>query len=218
LRLVVLAVVAAALCAAVCAHVGIDIAGDYVLPDDAYDHLAHGSREIFTLIALFCAGGAGILLVRRLCAAASRLPSRVRLLRLSRAYVLQWYAAVVGLALVAVPLMECVDALRDGGKIDSLADAFGGSLLLGTATTLLCAAAVCTLLFGFVAWLCRHRNDVARLVSALVSPQRSPLRPGYAERERASIVTRTRELRAQRRSKRGPPFLASSNQSFSFAK
>jgi hypothetical protein len=207
LRLVTLAVLAAAFCAAVSAHVGIDIAGDYVLRVDAYDHLAHGSRELFTLIAVLCASGAGVILMRRLFAAASTLPSRVRLLTLSRTYVLPWYAAVAALALVAVPLMECVDALRDGSAIESLADAFGGSMLLGTSITLVCAAAICTLLFGLVAWLCRYRNEVARLVEALVSPERSPLRPGYAERGRASIVTRARELRAQRRCKRGPPRL-----------
>jgi hypothetical protein len=204
-RFAILVVLAAAFCAAVCAHVGIDVAGDYVLPDDSYDHLAHGSREIFTLVALLFAGGAAAVLLRHVLRAAASIPSRVRLLNVTRGYAVEWYLAVTGLALVLVPTMETIDAIRDGRRVESLTDAFGGSLLLGGGTTLICAAAICTLLFALVGWLCRHRERVARVVGALLARGAASPRPKYAQRSRSSLVTRARELRALRRGKRGPP-------------
>jgi hypothetical protein len=204
-RSTILAALAAALLAAVGAHVGIDIAGDYLLRDDTYDHVAHGSRELFTLFALLCACGAFTLLLRDLVSIAASLPRRVRLLRFSHRYFAGWTAAVAALALCLVPAMETIDTLRSGGDVDSLADAFGGSLLLGGGITLACALAVCALLFVLVGWLCRYRHDVARLVGELLSITYAPPQREYAQRSRTSILTRAREMRAQRRSKRGPP-------------
>jgi hypothetical protein len=204
-RTTILAAVAAALLAAVAAHVGIDVAGDYLLPDDSYDHVAHGSRELFTLIAFFCATGAAALLLKRLLAAVASLPARVRVLRMPRRNAISAAAAVSALALIFVPLMETFDALRSGGDIDSLADAFGGSLLLGASITLSCAIAICLLIFGLLAWLCRHRDHVARFVGALIERARTAPRKEFAQRARRSLLTRAREHRAQRRAKRGPP-------------
>lgn len=205
MRLTILAVLAAAFCASVAAHVGIDVAGDYVLRDDSYDHVAHGSRELFTFVALLCASGSAAMLLRRLFAAIDSMPRRVRLLRVTRTHALRWYAAVGSLSLGLVPVMETIDTLRAGGDVDSLADAFGGSIALGASMTLTCAAVMCAFFFLLAGWLCRYRNEVARLVGALIARNRKPARPEYAQRTRASQVTRTRELRAQRRSKRGPP-------------
>jgi hypothetical protein len=201
----ILAALAAALLAAVGAHVGIDVAGDYLLRDDTYDHVAHGSREIFTLVALLCACGAGALLLRDLFAMVSSLPRRVRLLRLRRGFIVAWFVAVASLSLCLVPVMETIDTLRSGGDIDSLADAFGGSLLLGGSIALASAIVVCALIFGLVAWFCRYRSNVARIVGELLSITDAPAHPEYAQRGRTSLLTRARELRAQRRSKRGPP-------------
>lgn len=208
MRMTILAALAAALLAAVAAHVGIDVAGDYLLPDDRYDHLAHASREVFTIIALGCAAGAGTLLLRRMLAAVTSLPGRVRLLRMPRRNGVAAAAAVSTLALILVPLMETFDAIRSGADVDSLADAFGGSLLLGAGLTLASALALCALIFGLLAWLCRHRDVVARFVGAMLSRDRSTPRTEYAQRSRRSIITRTREFRAQRRRKRGPPVYA----------
>jgi TRAP-type C4-dicarboxylate transport system permease small subunit len=204
-RLTILAVLAAALCAAVAAHAGIDIAGDYLLRDDTYDHVNHGSREIVSAIAMLCAAGAGTLFVRQLFCSLETARSRVRLMRIPRATLVRCGLAVPLLALGIVPLMETIDTLRAGGDIDSLADAFGGSLLLGCGTTLLCAAVVCALVFGIVAWLCRHREHVARIVGSLLERARAMARIAFATRIRTGSIPRSRELRAQRRGKRGPP-------------
>lgn len=205
MRLTILAVLAAAFCASVAAHVGIDIAGDYVLRVDSYDHVAHGSRELFTFVAVLCASGAAALLLRRLFATIDSVPRRLRLLRVTRTHALRWYGAVGALALCIVPVMETIDVVRAGGEIDSLGDAFGGSIALGASVTLVCAAAICAITFLVAGWLCRYRHEVARFVGALLVHDRVLPCPEYAQRTRASQATRTRELRAQRRSKRGPP-------------
>jgi hypothetical protein len=207
LRLTILAALAAAILAAVAAHVGIDVAGDYLLPDDSYDHVAHGSRELFTIAALLCACGAGTLLMQRMLSAVASLPARVRLLRMPRRKFAGAAAAVSALALFIVPLMETFDAIRGGGDIDSLADAFGGSLLLGAGITLACALAVCAAVIAVLAWLCRHRDHVARFVGSLIARAQPAPRVEFAQRARRSLLTRAREHRAQRRSKRGPPTL-----------
>lgn len=208
MRFSILAVLAAALLAAVAAHAGIDIAGDYLLPDDTYDHVAHGSRALVSLIALLCASGAGVLFVRALFDRVTSLPSRARLMRLGLRAAVRYSAVVAVLALACVPLMEMLDALRAGNVIDSLSDAFGGSLLLGGSVTLACALTICALVFGVVAWLCRYREDVARLVGALLERRDGAPVIAFASRICAGPIPRARELRAQRRGKRGPPLRA----------
>ena len=208
MRLTILAVLSAALCAAVAAHVGIDIAGDYLLPDDTYDHVAHGSRELFTAIAMCCAAGAGAIFVRRTLAAAARLRTRVRLWRFTRARALSATGVIAALSLAIVPLMETLDTLRSGGEIDSLADAFGGSLLLGGSITLACALVCGAVIFALLGWICRHRDTVVRILGALLARETDWPGIAYAQRNRATLLARLRERRAQRRSKRAPPLPA----------
>ncbi|MGB6986122.1 MAG: hypothetical protein WBD74_09150, partial [Candidatus Aquilonibacter sp.] len=153
LRSAAVAICATALLAAVCAHVGIDVLGDYLVRDDSYDHVAHGSRLFFTLSALGLGTVAGLYLFSHLCAAAATLRVRVRMLYLRRSQVAGAIACIVLLALVFVPVMETIDAIRAGADLDSLADAFGGSLLLGICTTLGCALAWSAALLGVAAWL-----------------------------------------------------------------
>jgi hypothetical protein len=201
-----LAVLSTALMAAVSAHVGIDVLGDFLVRDDSYDHVAHGSRELFTVFALFLAAGAGCYLLSALCSTAASIRARVRLLQLSRIQLARFGAAVALVALALVPAMETIDAMRAGIDVDSLADAFGSSLLLGTSVTIACAIVWCAVLFGITAWLCKHRESVARIIyEAIAVSSVQPAACKHESRERAGIAVHIRERRALRRSKRGPP-------------
>jgi len=205
LGLALLAILSAALLAAVSAHVGIDILGDYLVRDDSYDHVAHGSRELFTMLALLPAAGVGVRLFSRLCVAAASIRTRVRFLRFSRYQLAGFTVAVVLATLVLVPSMEAIDAARAGVDVDSLADAFGSSMLLGTTVSLVCALIWCGVLFCIALWLSKHRESVARLLYELIAIARGAPSCIHQSRTRETISVATRERRAQRRSKRGPP-------------
>jgi len=189
----------------VSAHVGIDILGDYLVRDDTYDHVAHGSRVLFTLAALGLAAGAGLYLFTALCAAASSIRVRARMLHLRAGSIAGAFALIALLALVTVPVMETIDTLRAGGDVDSLADAFGGSLLLGISTTLGCAAAWSAVIFALGAWLVRYRERVAQLLYQLASIRRTP---DVRQHERLApevVIANSPARLARRSSKRGPP-------------
>jgi hypothetical protein len=209
LRLPVLAVLATALLAAVSAHVGIDVLGDYLVRDDSYDHLAHDSRLLFTVIALLLAAAAAVQCFLYLCAAAASIQTRARLLHLRPAQVAGACALIALLALLVVPAMETIDALQAGADVDSLADAFGGSMLLGVITTLGCALAWCGLIVALVGWFARHRERVARLLYELLVPSETPLACAYASRWNTPALAIDPNRRARCRSKRGPPRAAS---------
>jgi hypothetical protein len=204
----VIAVLSAALLAAVAAHVGIDVLGDFLVRDDSYDHVAHGSRELFTIVALLLAAGAGAHLFSRMCAAASSIRMRVRFLRLSGKGAIRFSASVSLVALILVPAMETIDALRAGADVDSLADAFGSSLLLGVSVTLACALLCCAIIVGLAAWLCRHRESVARIIYELLAVAPPVLHYASETRTRDAIAVYTHERRTRRRTKRGPPLAA----------
>jgi signal transduction histidine kinase len=205
LRPAAVAVCAIALLAAVSAHVGIDVLGDYLVRDDSYDHVAHGSRVVFTLCALGLASAAGLYCFSQLCTAAASLRNRVRMLRLRRAHIAVALAAIALLALFFVPVMEALDALRAGTDVDSLADAFGGSLLLGISTTLACALAWSGMLLGVAAWLVRHRDRVARLLVAFLQTPHRDIACAHERRMPAALLTSAPARRTRHRAKRGPP-------------
>ncbi|MGC2129383.1 MAG: hypothetical protein WA629_04710 [Candidatus Aquilonibacter sp.] len=209
LRLPVLAVLATALLAAVSAHVGIDVLGDYLVRDDSYDHLAHDSRLLFTAIALLLAAAAAVQCFLYFCTAAASIQTRVRLLHLRPAQIACACALIALLALLVVPAMETIDALQAGADIDSLADAFGGSILLGVVTTLACAVAWCGLIVALVGWFARQRERAARLLYELLVPSEAPLACAHTSRENAPAVAIDPNRHARCRSKRGPPRAAS---------
>ena len=208
LRPTVVAVCVSALLAAVSAHVGIDVLGDYLVRDDSYDHVAHGSRVLFTLCALGLATIAGIYLFSRLCACAASLRLRVRMLRLEQSHIAAGVVAVAALTLFFVPAMETLDALRAGADIGSLADAFGGSLLLGISTSLACALAWSGMLLGIAAWLIRHRERVACLLVALLRIRRTPPKSKHERHAASAVLASAPARRSRHRSKRGPPATA----------
>ncbi len=203
-----LAICATALLAAVSAHIGIDVLGDYLVRDDSYDHVAHGSRVLFTFSALGLGTVAGIYVVSHLCAAAATLRQRVRMLSLPRTQVAGAIACIALLALVFVPVMETIDALRAGADVDSLADAFGGSLLLGISTTLGCALAWSGALLGVMAWLVRHRERVVQLLFELLNAGRTQVAGAHERRAPAALLASAPARRTRHRSKRGPPAMA----------
>ncbi len=208
---IALIVLAAALIAAVFSHWAIDVLGDYLVPDDAYDHVAHGSRiDIFAL-----ALGLAALLAWRVLSAMFRAArserARVLLIRISRRYAIGATLATVALALSLVPAMEAFDTLRAGGDVDSLADAFGGSLMLGIATTLGCALVTCAAVYTVLRWICRHRERFAACLSKLIELARPRLDIPGVLRECRGNTPRAILLRTAARSKRGPPALASAN-------
>ncbi|HTZ55139.1 MAG TPA: hypothetical protein VMB20_08730 [Candidatus Acidoferrum sp.] len=201
-------VCATALLAAVSAHVGIDVLGDYLVRDDSYDHVAHGSRVLFTLCALGLAALIGLYLFSHLCTAAASLRERVRMIRIRRSQMAAAIACIALLALFFVPAMETLDALRAGADVDSPADAFGGSLLLGISTTLGCALAWSGALLGVVAWLVRHRDRVARLLFELLNVGRTQVAGAHERLAPAALLASAPARRTRHRSKRGPPATA----------
>ncbi|HEX8805866.1 MAG TPA: hypothetical protein VF741_02910 [Candidatus Aquilonibacter sp.] len=208
LRTAALVVFASALLAAVTSHVGIDVLGDFLVRDDTYDHLAHGSRVLFTLTALGLGATAGLYLFSHLCAAAASLRLRVRMLRIRRTHAAGLIACVIALALLLVPLMETIDVLRAGGDVDSLSDAFGSSLLLGISTTTACALLWSGAVLGLAAWLVHRCDRIVTLLATLLQLRRARGACVHPRRAAAAIVASASARRSRHHSKRGPPFTA----------
>jgi hypothetical protein len=138
IRILVVPLVAAFV-AALFAHVAIDVAGDYLLPHDAYDDVAHGSRAlvlgIVSAISAALAMGALAAAVRE---ARGSLDAFGRALRSSIQCDLWAGIGITSLlALGILVAMECVDVRAAGRAIDDVGDLFGGSLALGATTVAL---------------------------------------------------------------------------------
>ena len=196
----------AALLAAVLAHVAIDVAGDYLLSDDAYDHVAHQSRAIVAL-----AGGACGLIVLLLAMwnafedGETGMPRRAGLAPETPA--LWWFVPMVAaLSFVLLIGMEVDDAWAATGRLIDVDDALGGSLWLGgiavALASLLCAATA----WGFARWIGGVGAALAAAITGLFVRRRcSPQTAAARLRRLATIVSRTISPLADRCSKRGPP-------------
>jgi hypothetical protein len=210
MRLGVRAVTSLALCAAAAgaalAHVAIDILGDYVLSRDSYDYLRHDSRPLVSGVAVLIALALAARGLRICCRIAVQ--NRTRLRR--TVITLGEGAALIGGSLLAgafiVPSMELLDGRLDGSSVNGLADAFGGSILLGLGTTLVCTALAALALYAIARWLLAHRDSIASLIGTLIRRVLDP--PAFPQRE----ITRLRFAAIDRRdvpgfklSKRGPP-------------
>jgi len=199
----------AACIAATLAHLAIDAIGDYVLPHDAYDDVAHGSRSLTAAVAVLTALALGA------CALASAFVER----RAGRARVRTLLASISGtglvrfasgIALATVPLlmaMEALDTLLQNGRIDDASDLLGGSAVLALVVTLPIAAAVAlgvrallAALLGscraIVAVACSILLRRARGTASNLSRGRGPRAPRLALRT---------ALLASNASRRGPP-------------
>ena len=196
----------AAAAAAAVAHVAIDVVGDYALPHDTYDNLAHSSREI---VSIFAAVVAVFLLARglRLCCevgAANR--TRVRVATGWLHEFLAFAGGVAAASACVVPAMEWLDGRFCGVAVDDLDDAFGGSLLLGIATTVLCAFLIAAVIYAIAAWLTSHRDTITTIIQTLLGRSTGAIRPRRADLARyLTVPRRRRTAHALRLCKRGPP-------------
>lgn len=121
--------------AALVAHLGIDVIGDYALPHDTYDGMAHDSRigVVVAALGLALVVGFGVLWSALDAAAhGGRHGHRLRIVGSPS----RFCVVVVLLALGAVAGMESLDGILSGAGVNDLADAFGGSLLLGIGVTI----------------------------------------------------------------------------------
>jgi hypothetical protein len=199
----------AAFAAAAIAHVAIDVVGDFALPHDTYDYIAHNSRDLVSGIAFTVAAVGALRWLHTCLTIASANRGRQAATSIGK-----WRAAafVFGTSLVAsilVPAMEVLDGKLDKVPVKELDDAFGGSVLLGLGVTVVCAALVAALLLSLTRWLLAHRDFIATVVIALV--KRAADAPPGVLAHAARRVERPQKRRTApglRRCKRGPPSAA----------
>lgn len=198
-------VLCAAAAGAALSHIAIDVVGDFALSHDAYDHLAHGSRELVTGIALVVAA---LLAVRGLnicCDIASANRSSV-LPAVRRPFELPAFlTGAVAFSTLTVPLMEWCDARLDGVVLRRFDEAFGGSVLLGLLTTAVCASLVALLVYVVVTWLISHRDTIATVIEALCRRFAGEGPPRNMLVRQLATPRRRPTAHALRRAKRGPP-------------
>ncbi|MGC9992046.1 MAG: hypothetical protein ABSD52_06615 [Candidatus Cybelea sp.] len=204
-RSLVALVIAAAAAAAVVAHGTIDIIADYLVAHASYDDVSsHDSRGLVVALAAMVAGALALHGLRLCCDAAAR-----RTLASSPAP--SWRSAplfagaTMLLASVIVPAMELLDSRLAGTTLAGLDDAFGGSVLLGLATTLACAAAVAIAVFALARWTLSHRDRIIAAIVGIIR-LRSQTYPGpRRSRNFTGPPICPRRLSALRRGKRAPP-------------
>jgi hypothetical protein len=203
-------VLCAAAAAAAAAHLAIDIVGDYALEHDAYDDIAHGSRELVTAIALLFAA---VLAARGLQACFRMAAAHRNRIAPSRPRRREWAGFLFGvtaLSAATVPAMEYLDGRLAGTPIRSIDAAFGGSLLLGIGTTTLCALLVGTAIYALVRWLIGHRDAITTIIATLLRADGSGARPSSRDLVRQRFTPRRRRpAHALQLCKRGPPGNAS---------
>jgi hypothetical protein len=192
LRTIVTLALCAAAAGAAIAHYAIDVAGDYLLASDSYDHLRHGSRELLTGIALVAAAVLAARGLRVCCDIAAR--NRTRLLRPS----------LLPLETIGM-LAGAVAASLDGVPVRHLSDAFGGSIALGIGITLLCTTLVALFVYGFARWLISHRDSVAAVIETLLRRSDERETPQTYDLIVRRVTFRRRAPHALRLAKRGPP-------------
>lgn len=188
------------------AHYAIDVVGDYALPRDAYDNLRHGSRELVAGIALMLAVVLAARGLRSCCDIVASNRTKLQRPVFQLRQVLTVLAAAVTASALIVPAMEYLDGRLDGIPVPRLGDAFGGSVLLGLATTILCATFVTLLICAAARWLVSHRDSIVTIIETLLRRAVASDRAGrYNDVAQLFTPRRRRALNALRLSKRGPP-------------
>lgn len=217
-RSLIVLLIAGVAASAAFAHYAIDVVADYLVDHASFDDFAgHGSREVAGILAIVLGAALAVRGFRLCCdALAARRGPAAGIQPPGWWMLVPFAAATVLAACAAVPLMECIDARFAGEAVDSLADAYGGSVPVGVVTTALCALAVAVTLFALVRWLLSHRERiVAVIVSAIRRSYATPPAARQVRRRRGIVVCRPR-LTASRRGLRAPPrtfgsFLLTSN-------
>jgi hypothetical protein len=199
-----------ALCAAAAgaamAHCAIDVLGDYALRRDSYDHLRHGSRELMTGLAVFVAIVLAARGLRVCCDIAAK--HRARLVRpmVGLQETVAMLAGAVTASLAMVPAMEFFDGRLAGIPVRGLSDAFGGSILLGIATTIGAAGIFALILYAVARWLISHHDSIATIIEVLLRPFSDARRAAAYDRLGSHVILRRRRApNALRLAKRGPP-------------
>jgi hypothetical protein len=206
------AIVLTASLAAVLAHVAIDVAGDFVLPHDTYDRIAHHSRLVALAVAAVLGAGSFLTVLAAGFSDARRYRGALRALVRSRITRSTWgfVGLVAAAALPALIAMESVDAFVESGRLPDFAAALGGSIPLGLATLV-----TLSITLGWALWRTlkivdashrriasalerlitrREATDASHVASCeLIAPENSPAR--------VSVL-------ARRAGKRAPPLAA----------
>jgi hypothetical protein len=184
----------------------IDVIGDFALPHDTYDDIAHASRDLASGVALILAFALALRGLRICCELAARYRHRLPQARRSGGERLSFLFATILGAVAGVPAMECFDDRLAGVPVDTLADAFGGSILLGVATSVVCAALVAWVIYALARWLVSHRDHIAAIIETLVRRQENASLPRVADLSiQIRAPRRRRAPHALRLCKRGPP-------------
>lgn len=164
------AIACAGLLAALAAHWSIDIAGDYALRRDTYDHIAHHSR----LIAVIAAALLALVSTALIVWAALRDVRRFRgaldavLGRGARASAAGLIARLVPSTCAMLVAMESIDGWLDTGRLPTLTDAFGGSLLLGGAIAITAGVLAALAVWRLLRCLHAMRRSIAAVICRLL--------------------------------------------------
>jgi hypothetical protein len=200
----VLLVVLAASIAALTAHIAIDVLGDFVLPHDTYDDIAHGSRT-----ALSCPLPAvlAVAALRWLSAALdeSRSPARDKRPPIDPRMPYLHVALVVVTAFVLVGGMEGADLMLAGRPLEDLDDLLGGSIGLCAAVTLPVAMAVACVVWRIACWLTAVQLVAIRMLGAWFVQRASGTAAANADSRRPMRRIARTPVLARSTSKRGPP-------------
>jgi hypothetical protein len=204
-RTLFLLAMCAAASAAALAHFAIDIVGDYALRHDAYDGLAHGSREYAAALALVFATVAAARGLRGCCDLAQRARGRLAKPQWTARAVAGYSFVALATACVLVPAMEWLDNGLAGVPLSQLDDAFGGSLLLGLSVTLLCAASIAGVLYGLARWLLAHRDLIVAIVATLLHRCNAAVAAVCSDLDLHGLHGQSPSVVALRLAQRGPP-------------
>ena len=195
----------AAASAAALAHYAIDVVGDFALRHDAYDGLMHGSREYAVGIAAAFAVIAATRGLRACCDLAQRARGRLAHPTVGAAGTACYAFMAVVLACAGVPAMEWFDDALAAVPMAHAGDTFGGSLLLGLTTTIVCAAFVAAIFYAFARWLLAHRDLIVALVATLLRRCNDVPNVFSTDLDLHGLQRQSPSLAALSLAKRGPP-------------
>ena len=207
----VLAVACAAVLAAAIAHFLIDLAGDFILPHDPYDDIAHGSRPLASGIAFLL----GLVLATRLLLLACG-TNEARHVALRRAVLAlvgrePWIFGfcVACATLAATAMMELADTVAAGDPDWDVASLFGGSVPLGCGISLAVALIVALCFRRLLAFVASSDVAIARLLDSWLRGVGKPAQPSRTRRVTLASPggSFAGSGAARRAGKRAPPLL-----------
>jgi hypothetical protein len=117
----------------------------------------------------------------------------------------RYVALSIAVACIGVPAMEWFDDALAAVPLTPVGDAFGGSLLLGLATTLFCSAFVAVIFYAFTRWLLEHRDVIVAIVATLLPRRNDVAVPVCTDLDFRGFQRQSPSLVALSLAKRGPP-------------